>query len=227
MTVKAIFYLLDYRLSPNVASSSLELIPNCDTEACPTKFSITFVEKNLIITYSLVVELGGFLAKNFDRKITKETLTVNDKLIFSRGEEFDVALPATIRHLSNKSIKRISPKTKEIAESSLVDTELFLTNGFKTIFAPDLVSLITDWFSNKFMVIYRSDAIKVMRKFAEPKKNTIYVEATLTEAAKEFGINSNALGYRASEESDDVVLCSIFNNNKITIPADDCVKYFV
>ena len=109
--------------------------------------------------------------------------------------------------------------------SSLSDTELFLTNGFKTIFAQDLVTLITDWFLHKFMVIYQSDAMKVMHKFANPEENTIYIEKTLTEAAKEFGINSNALGYRTNGEGEEVVLCSLFNDNKIAIPAEAFESY--
>ena len=80
----------------------------------------------------------------------------------------------------------------DIARSSLSDTELFLNNGFKTIFAKDLVALILKWFDEKFMVIYRADAIKVMRKFANPKENTVYIERTLTDAAKAFGVRSNA-----------------------------------
>ena len=215
----------DMSLSPNVAASSLELIPNCDSKGETTEFSITFVEKGLLINYCVIMELGRFLEKDFPRRIVEEKLIVNEKMVFSRGKEFDVALPAVIKPLSNASIKRISPKTKEIAEGSLSDTELFLTNGFKNIFAQDLVTLITDWFSNKFMVIYRSDALKVMHKFAEPKENTIYVEATLTEAAKEFGINSNALGYRADSEGNDVMLCSIFDNNRIAIPAEVFESY--
>ncbi len=215
----------DYGLSPNVASYSLELIPNCDIDASPTEFSISFVEKGFLITYSLVMELGKFLEKNYPRKIISEKLIVNGKDVFSRDDKLEVAIPSVIRPLSSKSINRVTLKTKEIAQSSLSDTELFLTNGFKTIFAHDFVSLITEWFKNKFMIIYRSDEIKIMRNFANPKENTVYVEATLTEAAKEFGINSNALGYKASDEGNDVVLCSIFNNNNIAIPADVFESY--
>ncbi len=215
----------DMSISPNAAASSLELIPNCDRECSSTELSITFVEKGLLISYSLVMELGKFLEKDFTRKILEEKLTVNKKMVFSRGNEFDVTLPAIIRSFANKSIKRISAKTKEIAISSLSDTELFLTNGFKTIFAQDLVALITDWFEKKFMVIFRSDAIKVMHKFANPKENVVYIEKVLTDVAKEFGINSNALGYKATNDDDDVMLCSIFNDNKIAIPAEMFESY--
>lgn len=215
----------DTALTPNIASSSLELIPNCDIETTPTEFAISFVEKGFLIAYSIAVDLGSFLSKDYARKVVSEHLVVNGKDVFTRGKDLEVALPAVIRSLSNKSIKRITPKTREIAQSSLSNTELFLTNGFKSIFAQDLVSLITNWFQNKFIVIYRSDEVRIMRKFADPKENTIYIEATLTEAAKEFGINSNALGYKSNSKGDDVVLCSIFDNNNIAIPADAFESY--
>lgn len=215
----------DIGLLPNAASSSLELIPNCNNGSSPTEFSITFIEKGFLISYSLVIELGKFLQKDFPRRIVEEKLMVNGKSVFSRGEEFDVAVPAAIRSLANSSIGRISLKTKEIAFGSLSDTDLFLTNGFKTIFARNLVGIITEWFESRFMVIYRSDAVKVMHKFAEPKENEVYVEKTLTEAAEEFGINSNALGYRTTGDGDDVVLCSIFDDNKAVIPAEVFESY--
>ena len=113
----------------------------------------------------------------------------------------------------------------EIATSSLNDTELFLNNGFKSIFAGELVNDILNWFEESFVVIYRSDALKVMRRFADPKENTLYVEKTLTDAAREFGINSNALGYKASNEGEDVVLCSIFEDKRIAIPAETFESY--
>ena len=76
------------------------------------------------------------------------------------------------------------------------------------------------------MVVYRSDAVQIMRKFANPKANTVYVEKTLTEASKVFGVNSNALGYKAAADGDDdVVLCSIFNDKKIAIPAEFFESY--
>ena len=37
-------------------------------------------------------------------------------------------------------------------KSGLNEEELFLTNGFKTIFAKELVSLILNWFQNQVIV---------------------------------------------------------------------------
>jgi len=211
----------DVPFSPNPASSALELVPNRDSDDRPTSFSIKFIEDGLSINYSFSVKLGRFLEADYNREIMDERLTVNEKLIYSRCSELTVELPSVVKSFLNDGIKSVTQAASQIAESSLNKEELFLNNGFKTVFSQKLVSLILNWFDNKFMVVYRSDAVQVMRKFANPKANTVYVERTLTEASKVFGVNSNALGYKAtSEGAEDVVLCSIFDDKKIAIPAE-------
>lgn len=83
-------------------------------------------------------------------------------------------------------------------------------NGFKTMFSSKLVSLISEWLDNKFMVIYRADALHLIRKFSDAGKKSVYVEKTINEAAACFGINSNALGYIVDGESNEAKLCSVF-----------------
>ena len=92
----------DINFSPNIASSSLELIPNCFVKNRHTNFSISFIEKGFLITYELTLDLGDFLEKDYKRKVLEEKLFVNKKEIFSRGEKFDISIPASIKHLSNK-----------------------------------------------------------------------------------------------------------------------------
>lgn len=108
---------------------------------------------------------------------------------------------------------------------SLADTELFLTNGFKSIFAQDLVNKIQNWFATKFIVVYQSDDIRLFRRFVNPKANTIYIERTLTEAARIFGITGNALGYKASgeQDSEEMLLYSLFDGKML--PADMFESY--
>lgn len=211
--------------SPNEASAALELVPNCNMAKEPTEFGIRFIYKGILVDYYLKADLGDFLEKDYERKILEEKLFINDRSVFTRNGKLTVDLPTVIKKYVNKSIKRKSPKMLEIATSSLNDTELFLNNGFKSIFAGELVNDILNWFEESFVVIYRSDALKVMRRFADPKENTLYVEKTLTDAAREFGINSNALGYKASNEGEDVVLCSIFEDKRIAIPAETFESY--
>ena len=207
----------DDSYSPNAAASSLELVPNCNGIKKPTEFFIRYVDDGCMIEYSVKVDLGTFLDADYARKILEEKLSVNDKLIFLRNGNLEVNLPAVIKEYVNKSIKRKTPKMLELAKDSLSDTELFLNNGFKSIYAPELVKKVLDWISNKFIVVYRSDDLRFVRKFTDPKANTVYVEKTLTEVAREFGITGNALGYKTKEDKDgdDVVLCSILGDKAI------------
>lgn len=212
-------------MSPNAAASALELIPNCNGAAGPTEFYIRFLDDELVVEYSIKADLGPFMDAEYQRKILEEKLIVNEKQVFSRKEELFVDLPSTIKNYVNKSIKRKTPKMLELAADSLVDTELFLNNGFKSIYAQELVKKILSWFTNKFVVVYRSDDMRLVRKFADPKANTVYVETTLTEAAREFGITANALGYKSAgkDDAEDAVLCSILGNK--LLPAEMFESY--
>ena len=206
--------------SLNYAAACLELIPNCDGSNEPTMFSIKFIDGNLLVEYSLTTDLGTFMDKDHKRKILEEKLSINDKLVFLRSDDLEVELPASIKPFINKSIKRKTPKMLEYAKDSLSDTELFLTNGFKSIYAQKLVLSILDWFSKKFIVVYHADDLHTARRLTDPKANTVYVEKTLTEAAKIFGITANALGYKSDRdnENEDVLLVSMFKNK--LLPAE-------
>ena len=212
-------------ISPNMAASFLELVPNCNNQAAPTYFSIRFIDDDLLIEYSLTVNLGPFMIKDYTRKIIEERLYVNEKLVFLRDESLNVDLPAAIKPFINKSVKRKTSQIQELAEGSLADTELFLTNGFKSIFAQELVKRILNWLDSKFIVIYHSDDLRVAGRFVNPKANTIYVEKTLTEAAKAFGITGNALGYKMTgkNEGEDAMLFSIFQDK--LLPAEVFESY--
>lgn len=215
----------DVPMSMNAASSLLELIPNCDSNSAPVEFSIRFIENDMLIDYSMIVDLGGFLEKDHPRKILEEKLAVNEKPVFIRNDKLEVSIPSCIKPYLNSNIKSVSQQLKDISVNSLSDDELFLNNGFKNIFAKQLVALILGWFEKKFVVIIRSDAIKIMKKFSDTSENTVYVEKTLTDASKIFGINSNALGYKTVAEGDDAVLCSIFKDKKAIIPAEQFESY--
>ena len=211
--------------SPNAAASTLELIPNCNGVKEPTEFSVRFLDDGLLVEYSVKADLGSFMDADYPRGIMEEKLTVNEKQVFLRNGELIVDLPSVIKEYVNKSIKRKTPKMLELAIDSLSDTELFLTNGFKSIYAQELVKKVTSWFNNKFIVVYRSDDMRLVRKFADPKANTVYVETTLTEAAREFGITGNALGYKSAgkDDAEDTVLCSILGNK--LLPAEIFESY--
>jgi len=212
-------------LSMNIAASSLELIPNCNGTAAPTEFGIRFVDNGLLVDYSIIIDLGTFLDKDYQRKILEEQLTVNGKQVFRRDESLDVQLPSVIKDYVNKSIKRKTAKMLDLAKDGLTDTELFLNNGFKSIYAQKLTAAILDWFSKRFIVVCHAEDMRIVRKFVDPKANTIYIEKTLTDAARVFGITANALGYKTNsdKEGQDVTLVSIFENK--LIPAEVFESY--
>lgn len=214
--------------SPNAASSMLELIPCCSAEqAAPVEFSIRFIEKGILIEYFLSMDIGIFLQKGYRRKILAEKLSINGNEIFVRDDSVKIKNVSGIGDYLNKEINDTLPSAEKIAANGLNREELFLVNGFKTIFSKKLTALILDWITNKFTVIYHCDEMQTTRIIDSPKANTIYVGKTLTEAAEIFGISSNALGYKISDKGEDAALCSVLSRGgkKIAIPAEIFESY--
>mgnify|MGYP000998888554 CR=1 FL=1 len=203
------------KISPNPASATLELIPNNKLSVPkPVEFSVDFFEKGFRIQYSICIDLGLFLEEGYQRKIISEELIVNGESVFSRKEGLTVIELKVIEKYLADSIEQNIEGAKEIAQYSLNQEELFLTNGFKLIFSQDFVKIVTDWFTHKFMIIYRADSMQIIKRFADPQKKTVYIEKTIDKAAKLFGINSNALGYIVDDDNSEAKLCSIFHNIK-------------
>ena len=197
---------------PNAAASTLELIPNsANKEIEPVQFSIKFIESGLLFEYQLSIDIGSFLSADYSRKIRSEILFINEKMIFSRNETLEFGDFKVIKdYLVNEFEDNVAGATT-LAKNNLNNEELFLMNGFKAMFSAKLVSTISNWLDNKFMVIYRADALNLIRKFNDPKKQTVYIDKTINDAARMFGINSNALGYIVPEDDSEAKLSSIFN----------------
>ena len=205
--------------SPNPAAAALELIPNNNAiEGKPVCFSVEFYEEDagdkFRILYELGIDLGGFLDEEYPRKIVSENLFVNGEPIFQRADDLYIGNMKAIKEYLSDVTEQNVESVSEIAKNSLSKDELFLTNGFKLVFSQRFVKLIVDWFSNKFMVIYRADSMQLIKKFADPKKKAIYVEKTTDKAAKLFGVNSNAVGYVVREDESDAKLYSVFQDMK-------------
>lgn len=196
----------------NPAVDNLELIPNtASRKKSPICFSIKFIENGLLFEYQLSVDLGRFLEVDYSRKILSETFSVDEKLIFSRNStlefgDLNVIKEYLVNEFINNEMGAIS-----LAKGNLNDEELFLMNGFKAMFSSKIVSIINNWLDNKFIVIYRADALHLIKKFSDPKKQTVYVGKTINDAVRMFGISSNALGYIVSEDDSEGKLCSIFD----------------
>lgn len=198
----------------NEAAYCLELIPNNTlTKRKPVKFSISFIENKYHIEYSFSVNLGFFLEKEYKRHIRTEILNINGINVYTRNKnQVDIHDSSKLSNLLN-----IDKRLVEVANDSLSDTELFLTNGFKLIISRKIAEMIVKWFENKLMIIYSANALELKRNFEEDDKPGVYVEKTTNEAAKLFGLNSNAIGYMYSDEEHKSKLCSVLddpNTNK-------------
>lgn len=205
----------DEKISPNPASGALELIPNNKlTKSEPVEFYIDFYEKDFRIQYDLVLDLGLFLDEEYSREILFERLIVNNEIVYSRNGNIELGNIKVIKDYLIDVAELNIDGALEFAKYSLDKKELFLTNGFKLIISPRFTKLITDWFTNKFMVIYRADSMHLIKRFTEPQKKMIYVEKTTNRAAKLFGINSNAVGYVISDDEPEGKLYSIFKEMK-------------
>lgn len=215
----------DDKSDPNAAASALELIPNNSKDNGnnqPVSFAIKFTVDGYLVEYAFSADLGEFLEVEHPRKILSEQLALNGDTIFSRNDGLEFEHLEAILDLSVNAFEQNAESAIALAKGNLNDEELFLMNGFKTMFSAKLVSLISDWLNNKFVVIYRADSMRLIRKFSDPKKKSVYVEKTLNEAAAYFGISSNALGYLVEGDSNEAKLCSIFKGTKkgTAIPAE-------
>ena len=195
--------------SPNHAASKLSLIPNqALTHGEPTEFFIDFIVDKFRIQYDLIMDLGLFLDSKYERKILSETLSVNGNLIFERkhlgtkSDSLKVEPSKDVATLFSKSAKADNASAVRIALEGLDREDLFLTGGFKLIFSQSLVKMITEWFTDQFIVVYRADATHLERRFSNLKENSIYVSETLNSAINLFGVNANDVGYTMEKDSE-------------------------
>lgn len=217
--------------SPNVASAKLELIPNnAMTEVQPVRFAIDFMVEKYRIQYSLALDLGRFLDDKYERRVLEEKLIVNDNLIFERithksdkAVSLHVNTSRDVAAIFSGAAKKDNASAEMIALDGLDREDLFLTNGFKLIFSQKLSKLITDWFANQFIVIYRADVVYLERRFQDPKQNSIYVSETISKAVGLFGVNANVFGYQSMEKDAEAKLVSLVpvGTDKVaTLPAE-------
>lgn len=209
--------------TPNVASYNLELIPNNTQSLEPVLFDIEYLDGTLKIRYCIHICFGEFLDSTYKRKIIREELHINDEMVFCRKEELSFGKLKNIKEYLSSSTERPNKSIFDIAQRSLNDEELFLTNGFKLIISQELVKRITDWFSNKLMVIYRADSINMIQRFTGSQKKTIDVSRGINNSANVFGIHANDLDYVSNDDETEIKLCSIFKDlagNTRHLPAD-------
>ena len=74
--------------SSNAADYALELIPNNTLpESKNVFFSIKFIHKEVVIKYSISLDLGMFLETEKDRSVVEEVFEINEKELFHRKDD--------------------------------------------------------------------------------------------------------------------------------------------
>jgi AAA15 family ATPase/GTPase len=207
----------------NAAECILDLIPNNTlAKEEPVSFFAKFIRKDILYEYSISLDLGMFMEREYHRSILSETLSVNEKPVFTRtGGKLEIRNVDSIREFLSPDFSANKSAAKTIAQNSLNNEELFLTNGFKTIYSTKLSSEVLAFFSEDLTIFCNSQFLKT-----EPMYEKKYlVNPFLNEAAGEFGINSNRLVYIKDKDGKNPVLVSMFEKNKGGVPAEIFESY--
>ena len=210
--------------SHNTASGVLELIPNnASSEAEPISFSVQFVTEGLLIEYAFSMLVGRFLETDYPRKVCSEYLLVNNVEVFHRDDElYFNGLDSISAYLVN-AFPENADSAVSIAKSNLNDEELFLMNGFKTMFSAKIASIIDGWLTKKLITVYRSNdmSLSVVEKISD----SIVIDKTLNDAVKLFGINSNDMGFMSDSDGGEARLHSLFEDSGKAVRAEVFESY--
>jgi hypothetical protein len=207
----------DSKSKANPAAGHLELIPNRSVpKKTPVDFEIKFIVNGLQVEYKLSLDLGSFLDEDYKRKVISETFSVNEKLVFSRDPSLEFGDLNVIKKYTIVGFEGNESSLFTLAKNNLKPSELFLMNGFKNMFSSELTDIIRGWLEDKFMVFCRADSLQSLP--LSSKKATIYISSTINEAARIFGINSNALGYLANDDDSEPKLVSLVGGEDGNMP---------
>lgn len=211
--------------SPNSASAELELIPNMShKKAVPVTFGIIFTKNDMRFEYSLSADLGKFMDMEYDRRVVCEELKINDTVIFSRGERLRMSdEKAALEYLDKAAFTNLAV-AMELAESNLKKDELFLMNGFKNIFAANIVDVITEWFRSDLKVVYQANSVSVRRAMLKP--DVFVPDDRMTKALTIFGSAGNRIGYVFDDATNRTRLVSMVDSKTGTaITSEDFESY--
>ena len=196
-------------ITPNYASSNLELIPNFLSNE-PVSFGIEFIYNNMLFKYDVILDLGRFLEKVYDRRVLNESFYVNNKELFHR--ENDCISLNKDAYNYEMTVEKVFDNAEILAQSNIQSDELFLTNGFKTIFSVELFETFTNWLKHHFEIVVRADAIKTNPHVENIGEDQFYFETHLEDALNEFGVSSSKVAYKASKDGKSSSLYSLIKN---------------
>lgn len=209
--------------SPNEAVKKLELIPNLSLDKPqPVELEIKFITGGIVYQYGIRLDLGTFLDLKYTRKILGETLFINEKMVFKRDSSLKIG---DINVISDMLIAAFDKNASEnMAQNNLNDEELFLTGLFKSLYSAQIANNITEWFKNKCKVLLRANLMTIEPYIEKAEKNQAFMDKTLNQAIKLFGIHGNNIAYVKSNDNNEMSPYSILSNGK-AIPVEIFESY--
>lgn len=197
---------VDKSKSLNVSSVKLELIPNSEfLEAKPVEFYISFIKGDNLFEYHLKVNLGIFLDESYKREVLEERLVINSVDEFLRTNKEVI--------VSNEYTE--IKKLETLLTSNLNDTELFISNGYKTLVNNFLYNEFINYLNNDVTVLYRADAISIAKRADDDRR--IIKSKELSLVAKEIGSINSDVGFAHKEKEAESKLISFFKRDDMNV----------
>ena len=221
-TLLAMEFLQDLVISGSVSNAQrcipIPLVSNFhNPKAKPIEFSIKFLFKRYLIEYSVSIGGVAFLGEQESAFIETESLLVNGKLHFKR-EMSNVSVLFSNTNLSNDSNISIIEKQ---AIGSLINDELFLTNGYKTLISKEIYSIIVEWFQKKLKVVrnvnYVATSPKYDYEFISDKNEdgVLLSDHIINEIAQSAGIDTSEIHFMKADKEKKPQAISVINKKGV------------
>lgn len=202
----------------NYAHNLLELVPN-NTLKQPkdVRFGIKFINNHQLFAYNISFSLGSFLERDFKRRISFESLYINEKMVYSReNNNLNFGNINKIDEIAKSDFDSNKKILENAVEKGIVDDELFLSNGFRSAILPSIGSSIYKYFENSIKTICNSQFFQAQFNITNREKTN----KLFNEAISRLGINSNTLTYVKRNNDTFDQLVSVFDDKKVVVPAE-------
>lgn len=179
----------------------------------PIEFEIEFEENKNIYKYGLKINVGKFADFDFEKNISEEYLSINDKEIFKRNE---TELLINYKKLDNNFLNegfesKIFGNYLKIMTNNLEKDRLFLSTDFSSFVSKSLYNTIYNWIANKLIVFMNFNELKY--SMAADNKEIINLPKELYDAVYKIGVIGSELKYKKSNENENDI--KLFSNIKI------------
>lgn len=218
--ILALAFMRELVISGNLKNQRcipVELLPCfCDSKSKTIDLAIEFIHNNYVFNYKIQIGNVKFLSYESNPIIERESLIVNEQTVFERKNK-EVSFLAFSKDEDFDAFNVI----KEKATSSLLEDELFLTNGYKTLIDTTIYSIILNWFKEKLIIVKNIDFISSAPRFDyeqigdATEDNFKLSDGIINKIAKEAGVNSTEIHFLKSDKDKKPQAFSIINGKGV------------